>query len=36
MRISYKSKILIYRLMGIALVREIRRAIGAKSGINKV
>jgi len=35
-RILYKVKSLIYRLVVIALVGEIRCAIGARMGINKV
>ena len=35
-RISYKSKSLIYGVMGIALVRENGSAIDARLGINKV
>ena len=35
-RISYKSKSLIYGVMVIALVREIGNVIGVRLGINKV
>jgi len=36
MKVSYKNKCLIYKSMGIALVRENGGAIDARSGINRV
>jgi len=36
MRISYKGKSLIYRVMGITLVGEIGNAMGVRMGINKM
>ena len=35
-KISYRTKSLIYKSMGIALVRENGGAMGARSGINKM